>query len=164
MTFPLNQSLYFDFSHDTNIASILTAFGLEQFAGSLDPLSYPGEHNFTVTHLTPFGARLDIEIIQAPAPLAADRSGYHDLDTGKVTKYVHFVLNQRTVPLGWSLPECDAARVDGWCELGAFLRAQERMPLLAQFEQACFGDLPEASDRGMGASSSSFNPSLIQLP
>src|SRR5271170_820197 len=26
-TFPLNQTLYFDFSHDTNIMSIITAFG-----------------------------------------------------------------------------------------------------------------------------------------
>lgn len=31
-TFPLNQTLYFDFSHDTNMAAILTAFGLAQFA------------------------------------------------------------------------------------------------------------------------------------
>lgn len=31
-TFPLNQTLYFDFSHDTNIAAVLTAFGLTQFA------------------------------------------------------------------------------------------------------------------------------------
>lgn len=34
-TFPLNQTLYFDFSHDTNIAAILTAFGLTQFASTL---------------------------------------------------------------------------------------------------------------------------------
>ncbi len=138
-TFPLNQSLYLDFSHDTNIISILTAFGLKQFAGHLDPSAYPGEHNFTVSHLTPFGARLDIEIIRTPKPLAADRSKYLD---GRETKYVHFVLNQRTVPLGWSLPECDAARVDGWCEFDAFLRAQDRMPGLAKFETACFGNFP----------------------
>ena len=31
-TFPLNQTLYFDFSHDTNIAAVLTAFGITQFA------------------------------------------------------------------------------------------------------------------------------------
>lgn len=36
-TFPLNQSLYFDFSHDTNIMSILTAMGLRQFAQVLPP-------------------------------------------------------------------------------------------------------------------------------
>ncbi|KAK3328849.1 phosphoglycerate mutase-like protein [Apodospora peruviana] len=145
-TFPLNQSLYFDFSHDTNIVAILTAFGLRQFAGSLDPARYPGEHNFTVSHMTPFGARLDIEIIQTPKPVKADRSGYED--GGELTKYVHFVLNQRTLPLGWSFPECDDTRVDGWCELGQFLKAQEAMPRRARFEYACFGDW--TSEEGVG--------------
>jgi hypothetical protein len=138
VTFPLNQSLYFDFSHDTNIVSVLTAFGLRQFSGFLDPSSYPGPHNFTVSNMTPFGARLDIEIIRTARPVLPDRSGY--LGDGGETKYVHFVLNQRTIPLGWSLPECDASRVDGWCELEAFLAAQDRMAGLAQYEKACFGD------------------------
>lgn len=136
-TFPLNQTLYFDFSHDTNIMAILTAFGLRQFAQLLQPTTYPGEHNLTVANMTPFGARLDIEIIKTPKPLNPDRSGF--LAGGGETKYVHFVLNQRTLPLGWSLPECDVSRVDGWCELGAFLSAQEKMPGLARFDHACFG-------------------------
>ncbi|KAK0618463.1 acid phosphatase [Bombardia bombarda] len=137
-TFPLNQTLYLDFSHDSNIIAVLTAFGLKQFSLFLDPDEYPGPHNFTVSNLTPFGARLDIEIIETPKPLAADRSGY--LPNSGTTKYVHFVLNQRTVPLGWSFPECDVARVDGWCELGAFLQAQKDMPRRARYDYACFGD------------------------
>ncbi|SPN96746.1 related to phytase [Cephalotrichum gorgonifer] len=136
-TFPLNQSLYFDFSHDTNIASVLTAFGLRQFSQFLDPTEYPGPHNATVSHMTPFAARLDIEVIRAPLPLSADRESYLE---GEETRYVHFVLNQRTVPLGLSHPECDAARVDGWCELHTFIRVQERMAKLARFDEACFGD------------------------
>lgn len=140
-TFPLNQSLYLDFSHDTNIISILTAFGLKQFSQLLPNSTHPGTHNFTVSHLTPFGARLDIEIIQTPKPLAADRSGY--LPSGGKTKYVHFILNQRTVPLGWSLPECDPQRLDGWCEFDAFLREQEKMPALAKYDQVCHGDFKE---------------------
>jgi len=139
-TFPLNQSLYFDFSHDTNIVAILTAFGLTQFAKPMDPTTLPDSHNFTVSHMTPFGARLDIEIIRTPKPLATDRSSY--LQEGGETKYVHFVLNQRTIPLGLSLPECDASRVDGWCEFEAFLRAQEKMPGLAKFQHACYGAYP----------------------
>lgn len=91
-----------------------------------------------MSHLTPFGARLDMEIIRTPKPLSANRSGY--LDTGGETKYIHFVLNQRTVPLGWSFPECDASRVDGWCELDAFLRVQDTMPGIARYDYACFGD------------------------
>ncbi|KAL1853580.1 hypothetical protein VTK73DRAFT_8931 [Phialemonium thermophilum] len=144
-TFPLNQSLYFDFSHDTNIISVLTAFGLRQFAEPLPNSTYPGAHNFTVSHMTPFAARLDIEIIRTPRPLAADRSGYlpeSDSAAGE-TKYVHFLLNQRTVPLGWSLPECGADRVDGWCELETFIRVQEEMTRLAGYDHACHGEYEE---------------------
>ncbi|KAM0564302.1 hypothetical protein ACHAPJ_000512 [Fusarium lateritium] len=138
-TFPLNQSLYFDFSHDTNIISILTAFGMRQFAEDLPIDEYPGSHEFVVSKLTPFGARLDIEIIKAPQPVSPERDGYLD---GKETKYIHFVLNQRTVPLGRSFPECDVNRKDGWCELDTFLEVQDRMTEKAQFDFACFGDYP----------------------
>lgn len=147
-TFPLNQSLYLDFSHDTNIISVLTALGLTQFRDDppLSPARHPGKHNFTVSHITPFGARLDIELIRAPRPVRADRggSGYVEDEAGgagRETSYVHFVLNQRTVPLGFSFPECDASRVDGWCELETFLRVQEEMPKLANFDETCYGSL-----------------------
>ncbi len=137
-TFPLNQTLYLDFSNDTNIVSCLTAFGLTQFSGLLPPESYPGPRDFTVSHIVPFGARLDIEVIVTPKPLAADRSGY--LDGGGETKYIHFVLNQRTIPLGLSFADCDQSRVDGWCEFETFLRIQEDMSTKARYDKACFGE------------------------
>lgn len=137
-TFPLNQSLYFDFSHDTNIMSILTAFGFTQFNQFLPSNKHPGPHNLTVSHLEPFGARLDIEVIKTPQPLSAKRA-YVD---GNETTYVHFILNQRTLPLGFSFPECGADRLDGWCELGAFLEVQKKSPGLAQYDFACNGDYP----------------------
>ncbi|KAH8180149.1 histidine phosphatase superfamily (branch 2) domain-containing protein [Sarocladium implicatum] len=136
-TFPLNQTLYFDFSHDTNIVAVLTAFGLRQFADELPADKYPGEHAFTVSHVTPFGARLDIEIIKTPKPLSAGRDGYLE---GGETKYIHFILNQRTLPLGKSFPECDPDRKDGWCELDTFLKVQEEMPERAKFDYSCYGD------------------------
>lgn len=139
-TFPLNQSLYFDFSHDTNIVSILTAFGLRQFADELPADRYPGAHNFTVSHITPFGARLDIEIIKTPKPLSPNRDGYL---RGEEQKYVHFVLNQRTVPLGLSFPECDASRKDGWCDFDTFVKIQEGMSAEASYDHACFGEYPK---------------------
>jgi hypothetical protein len=135
-TFPLNQSIYFDFSHDTNIVSILTAFGFRQFSQFLDATRHPGPHNFTVSHITPFAARLDIEIIRAPKPVSSDRTGYLD---GEETKYIHFLLNQRTLPLGVSFPEC-GDRVDGWCEVDVFMRVQDEMEDLARYDYACFGD------------------------
>ncbi len=144
VTFPLNQTLYFDFSHDTNIMSILTAFGFRQFAGFLNQTSYPGPHNLTVSHLEPFAARLDIELIKTPSPLAADRT----YTEGNETTYIHFILNQRTLPLGINFPECDAGRLDGWCELDLFLEAQKGSTELAQYDYACNGDY-EAAPWGM---------------
>jgi len=142
-TFPLNQSLYFDFSHDTNIMSILTAFGFRQFSSFLPSTYYPGLHNLTVSHLEPFAARLDIEIISTPHPLLEDRYASKDVGSeymeGGETKYIHFILNQRTLPLGVSFPEC-GQRSDGWCELETFLKVQEESDELARYDFACNGD------------------------
>lgn len=41
-TFPTDQTLYFDFSHDANIAAVLTAFNLTQFAPTLPTNSESG--------------------------------------------------------------------------------------------------------------------------
>ncbi|KAG9257813.1 histidine phosphatase superfamily [Emericellopsis atlantica] len=136
-TFPLNQSLYFDFSHDTNIASVLTAFGLVQFKEDLPADKNPLDHAYKIAHITPFGARLDIEVIRTPKPVSPNRDGYL---RGGETKYVHFVLNQRTLPLGKSFPECGPDRRDGWCEFDTFVKVQEGMREKAQYEHACFGD------------------------
>ncbi|KAF4416295.1 3-phytase A precursor [Fusarium acutatum] len=137
-TFPLNQSLYFD-SHDKDIISILTAFGFRQFAEKLPVDKYPGDHEFTVSHITPFGARLDIEIIKAHKSISPERDRCLE---GNDTKYIHFVLNQRTIPLGKSFPECDVNRKDGWREPDTFLKVQEEMADEAKFDYACFGDYP----------------------
>ncbi|KAG4430431.1 hypothetical protein IFR05_014086 [Cadophora sp. M221] len=135
-TFPLNQSLYLDFSHDTNIMSILTAFGFTQFNTLLPSTHHPGPHNLTVSHLEPFGARLDIEIIQTPSPLNAKRQ----YEEGEKTTYIHFILNQRTLPLGLNFVECGVDRLDGWCELQTFLKTQEKAEELAKYDEACNGD------------------------
>lgn len=49
-TFPLHQSLYFDFSHDTNIMSILTAMGFTQFDTFL-PQTRMITHDLVVSHM-----------------------------------------------------------------------------------------------------------------
>ena len=112
-TFPLNQTLYFDFSHDTNIAAVLTAFGLTQFAPTLPTsgkvhgnsqsglprlianIGPPANQQLIVSHLQPFGARLDIEIITAPHPVSPNRTtAANAYLSGGPTKYIHFIVNQ----------------------------------------------------------------------
>ena len=142
-TFPLNQTLYFDFSHDTNIAAILTAFGLKQFAPVLPTSGPPPNQQLIVSHLQPFGARLDIEIIQSPHPVCSSRSNSSSsiYEDGDPTTYVHFIINQRTLPLGVSFPEC-GTRDDGWCEIGAFLQSQANSLQEAEYDFSCNGEYP----------------------
>ena len=146
-TFPLNQTLYFDFSHDTNIASVVTALGLTQFATYLPSTGPPLNHTPLVSSLVPFAGRIDIEIITAPQPIAEDRpfdcsssnsTGCYTL--GDTTKYVHILINQRTVPLGRQNNSGCGDRVDGFCELHTFIAWQQSNLAIAQFEYACNGD------------------------
>ncbi|GLB07241.1 hypothetical protein AtubIFM57258_002570 [Aspergillus tubingensis] len=150
-TFPTNQSLYFDFVHDKILLGVLTAFGLRQFADLPFPdyttdtneTHLPRQHDFQTAKIIPFAGRLNIEIIRAPHKINPCRT--HDphqdtymKDTGE-TEYVHFLLNQRTVPLHKSLPEC-SFRSDGWCELDAFLRAQRDSLRKAEYDFTCVGE------------------------
>ncbi|KAH0384235.1 phosphoglycerate mutase-like protein, partial [Aureobasidium melanogenum] len=140
ITFPLDQTLNFDFSHDTNIMSILTAFGFTQFAQFL-PADRIVPRDLIVSHLEPFAARLDIEIINAPAPVKTSRKNENFYEEGKATKYIHFILNQRTIPLHRSFPEC-VERDDGWCELDTFLAVQSKSYEISQYDWSCNGDYP----------------------
>lgn len=136
-TFPLNQTLYFDFSHDTNIMAILTAFGLTQFNQLLSPTEITPNRQLIVSHMEPFGARLDIEVLQAPAPV--DPTRVRSYLAGPPTTYIHFILNQRTIPLGYSYAGC-GMRADGWCEMSAFMNATTNLAALANYDYACNGN------------------------
>jgi Histidine phosphatase superfamily (branch 2) len=160
-TFPLNQSLYFDFSHDTNIMSVITAFGLRQFNQSLSPSGPPEKQQLIISHMTPFAARFVIEVIRTPYRLKTTRPSttnatiddyytttpepnpYNKNTTPTAatgpTTYIHITLSQRTIPLHKSYPQCEA-RDDGWCELGAFMQVLERLLQSARYEFACFGE------------------------
>lgn len=138
-TFPIDQNVNLDFSHDAGILSILVAFGLTQFNDVLPTTHIKRDRAFLVSHLQPFAGRLDIEVIKAPAPVNAKRSDPNIYLEGKPTSYVHFILNQRTIPLGKSHKEC-GDRDDGWCEMESFLRVQQKQIELADFDHACFGE------------------------
>ena len=138
-TFPINQTLNLDFSHDSNILSVLVAFGLTQFNGVLPTDHILKDREFILSYLQPFAGRLDIEIITAPAPVNPKRSNLNIYLEGPPTDYVHFKLNQRTIPLGRSLAEC-GERDDGWCDMETFLKVQEKQIQLADYDYACWGN------------------------
>jgi hypothetical protein len=145
-TFPLNQTLYFDFSHDTNIWSIMTAMGLKQFAQKLPETGPPANQQPIVSHITPFGARMVIEVIKTPYPVKATRpainnatmSDYYDM-SGSPTTYFHLVQNQRTIPWHSSYPSCPY-RADGWCTEKEIFAVWAGLLDTARYEYSCFGD------------------------
>ena len=125
------------------MASVLAAFGFTQFATFLPATGPPQQGQIPASHYVPFGARFDIEIISAPHPISANRSFdpnsegiYED---GPPTTYVHFLISQRTLPLGQNFERC-GDRVDGWCEMETFLEWQRGNLGKAQYGYACNGD------------------------
>ncbi|KAI9654452.1 MAG: hypothetical protein M1831_005418 [Alyxoria varia] len=142
-TFPLDQSLYFDFSHDTNIVSDLVALGLKRFAQFLPADRIVEDRELRVSHITPFAARLDIEVIETKTPVDPDDCGGRLLEEGTGKLYVHMMVNQRTLPLDrgheGGYEECEGMR-NGWCEMGSFLAATEKAVEDAKFDYACNGE------------------------
>lgn len=118
--------------------SILTAFGFKQFAPLL-PATHIIPHDLIVSHLEPFAARLDIEIINTPYPVKANRTESMAYEEGGPQRYIHFVMNQRTLPLHKSFPSC-MYRDDGWCELETFITILEGTLEESQYDYACNGD------------------------
>lgn len=94
-----------------------------------------------ISHITPFGARLDIEIIETPHPVCANRSETNVYESGGSTSYIHFILNQRTVPLHTSFPSCPY-RDDGWCELNTFIGILNGTLAESEYNYACNGNYP----------------------
>jgi hypothetical protein len=202
-TFPLDQQLNFDFSHDTNIMSVLTAFGFRQFAKVL-PADRIVERDLVVSHLVCFvfsakGVRfwckanesirnhlllvwiwkssmlllqlthlvtmkLSISKVSHPSPFSFPSTSLphpphpcpylssssspnllkypiNAKPPGNPTKYIHFILNQRTIPLHLSFPECET-RDDGWCTLDTFLAIQSKSYKLSQYDWSCNGEYP----------------------
>ena len=60
---------------DTNIMSILVAIGPHSIRSTPTPRTTHHSHTtLVVSHVAPFAARLDIEVIDAPQPVSANRS------------------------------------------------------------------------------------------
>jgi hypothetical protein len=109
--------------------SILTSLGFTQFSQPLFSNAHPGDHNLTVSHVTPFGARLDVEVLKSRG--GVDGQGV----VGKEMKYIRFKLNERTLPH----PRCKERR-DGLCEMEELIRILEEEEEKAMFDRACFGE------------------------
>lgn len=122
------------------------SFNFTQFAPVLNQTAIQRNRSLIVSHMEPFGARMDIEVINAPRPVNPQRVGAADAYNGTdskthATQYIHFLLNQRTLPLYPGYPEC-GNRTDGWCELNTFLARANKLIDAAKYDYSCNGGYP----------------------
>ncbi|KAJ6536847.1 phytase [Mycena capillaripes] len=102
-TFPLNRTLYADFSHDNQMAAIYAAMGLFPQAVPLDP-TLPEPRTWVTSRLVPFSARMVVERLKC----------------SKETQFVRVFVNDALQPLEF----CANGKDNGICELSAFVASQ----------------------------------------
>lgn len=124
--FPLDQNLYVDFTHDSVISSVVAALDFTQFSRSM-PRDGPveGEEYYSTSKIHPFAARLVAEVIDCEG-----------------TDYIHFTLNQRTVPIKVKKYGSGYRDGDGWAKLSNWLDGMSDRNELAAWDHACFGEYP----------------------
>ncbi|KAF9522115.1 phytase [Crepidotus variabilis] len=124
LTFPLNQTLYADFSHDNQMIAIYAAMGLfrQRKNRDLDPTRPDPERTWIASRLTPFSARMVTERLECDGHSSWKNDGGLE---GSITskkrsgEYVRIFVNDAIQPLEF----CGGDR-DQLCELDKFVESQ----------------------------------------
>ncbi|CCM03468.1 uncharacterized protein FIBRA_05601 [Fibroporia radiculosa] len=147
ITFPLDQPMYVDATHDAVIANVITALNFTTLAAN-GPL--PSDHipidqesclrfttpshahvsyvqTFRVRDITPFSANLVAQVVSCAT-------------SGRTKKmpFIRFLLNDGVVPLT-GLAHCEKHNRDGLCLLEDFIKGAKERISEVDFTQDCFG-------------------------
>lgn len=125
-TFPMDQPFYLDMTHDSVIVSVLSALNLKFLDDELPYKKMIAPRSFIISRLTPFAARLYVELLECD-------------NTGNNEMFVRLKLNDRILPLG-DLYDCPAS-TDGLCPFDKFRRSLEKRLNEIDFENVCYSDL-----------------------
>lgn len=122
-TFPLDRTLYADFSHDNQMAAIYAALGLFRQAAPLDPARPDPRRTWRASALVPFAGRMVVERLACVA-------------AGAQVPKVRVLVQDEVQPL-----EFCGANIDKLCTLDAFVQSQgyARNDGEGDFEK-CFAD------------------------
>ena len=110
-TFPLNRTIYADFSHDNQMIAIYAAMGLFRQVEALDPCHPDQKRTWVTSQLTPFSGRMVVERLTCTGAYRA-----RPADSGT---FVRILVNDALQPLQF----CEASP-DGLCTLDAFVESQ----------------------------------------
>ncbi|THH31094.1 hypothetical protein EUX98_g3091 [Antrodiella citrinella] len=101
-TFPLNRTIYADFTHDNQMIAIYSAMGLFRQATPPDPTKPSPTRNWRASSLVPFSGRMVVERLKCGS-----------------TPSVRILVNQQVQPLEF----CGGDK-NGVCTVNAFVKSQ----------------------------------------
>lgn len=129
VTFPLNQSIYVDATHDTVISSIVVALNLTTLAskGPLPTNRRDPNRSFRVEQIAPFGAQIATQILSCQLQPNSTQQ-----------KYARIILNDAVIPLT-GLSKCNSSNL-GLCELGSFTESLKQRTEEIDYNQSCFNN------------------------
>nr|GAT46630.1 phytase [Mycena chlorophos] len=111
-TFPLNRTIYADFSHDDELAAIYAAMGLFNQSVPLNPVERTIGRTWVASRLVPFAARMVVERMDC------------EVAAGAPVKALRIFVNDALQPLEF----CRARFGDGWpvgiCSVDDFVQSQ----------------------------------------
>lgn len=110
-TFPLNRTIYADFSHDNQMIAIYAAMGLFKQVGGLNPCHPDPKRTWVTSQMTPFSGRMVVERLICTASYRSQ--------TAESGTFVRILVNDALQPLEF----CEAGS-DGLCALDAFVESQ----------------------------------------
>ena len=113
ITFPLNRTLYADFSHDNEMIAVYASLGLFKQPAPLDPTYPDPQRTWITSHLTPFSGRMVTERLSCYIP------GSRTAEMEGSNAYVRILVDDDLQGL-----EFCGANEDGMCELDAFVESQ----------------------------------------
>jgi hypothetical protein len=105
ITFPLNRTVYADFSHDNLMVAVYGALGLLPQMSPPSPTEADPQRTWVVSHLVPFSGRMTTEKLRC-------------FKAGRPRDLVRILINDAVQPLAF----CGSG--DGLCELKAFVESQ----------------------------------------
>jgi hypothetical protein len=106
VTFPLNRTVYADFSHDNQMIAIFAAMGLFAQHHALDPLQPDPTRTWVISKMVPFSGHMVVEKLRCSVGIVTE-------------EFVRIFVNDALQPLEF----CNADD-NGMCRLHAFVDSQ----------------------------------------
>ncbi|KAF8452345.1 histidine phosphatase superfamily [Boletus edulis BED1] len=137
-TWPLNDVLYVDATHEVVVLNILTALNLTTLtaSGPLPADHVPANRSFRVADLAPFATNVQFQLLSCPASESSVDSD---------ASHIRIVVNDGPVPLT-GIRGCPPSS-SGLCPLQTFIEAQKATIREVDWKWGCSGDweVPEGS-------------------